>query len=102
MDAREFRENGHAVIDLIAEYLETIGDRPVSPDVRPGDVRARLPEHPPTSPESFDALLNDVREIIIPASPIGNIRTSSRSSPAIRRTRRYSPTCSPPDSACRA
>ena len=66
MDAREFRENGHAVINLIAEYLETIGDRPVSPDVRPGDVRARLPEHPPTSPESFDALLNDVREIIIP------------------------------------
>ena len=54
------------MIDLIAEYLETIGDRPVSPDVRPGDVRARLPEHPPTSPESFDALLNDVREIIIP------------------------------------
>ena len=54
------------MVDLIAEYLETIGERPVTADVRPGDVRARLPEHPPSEPESFDALLRDVRDVIIP------------------------------------
>ncbi|MFM8562281.1 MAG: pyridoxal-dependent decarboxylase [Acidimicrobiia bacterium] len=69
MDAREFRRNGHALVDLIAEYLETIDERPVTADVRPGDVRARLPEHPPSEPESFDALLRDVRDIIIPGLP---------------------------------
>ena len=66
MDAREFRENGHAVIELIANYLETIGDRPVTSDVEPGDVRARLPEHPPTAPEPFDDVLRDVVDIVIP------------------------------------
>ncbi len=66
MDAREFRENGHAVIELIAHYLETIGERPVTSDVAPGDVRARLPEHPPTAPEPFDDVLRDVVDIVIP------------------------------------
>ena len=54
MDANEFRANGQAVIELIAQYLETIEQRPVTADVRPGDIRSMLPEHPPTSPESFD------------------------------------------------
>ena len=55
MDANEFRANGQAVIELIAQYLETIEQRPVTADVRPGDIRSLLPEHPPTSPESFCA-----------------------------------------------
>jgi aromatic-L-amino-acid decarboxylase len=66
MDAREFRENGHVVIDLIANYLETIGERPVTSDVAPGDVRSKLPEHPPTAPEPFEAILRDVENIVIP------------------------------------
>ena len=66
MDAEEFRRQGHAVIDFIAEYIETLADRPVTSDVAPGDVRARLPEHPPTEPESFDAVLRDVADIVVP------------------------------------
>ena len=66
MDANEFRANGHAVIELIADYLETIGSRPVTSDVRPGDVRAALPEHPPVAAESFEAVMSDVRDIVIP------------------------------------
>ena len=63
MDANEFRANGQAVIELIAQYLETIEQRPVTADVRPGDIRSMLPEHPPTSPESFDDVLRDVNNI---------------------------------------
>ena len=66
MDANEFRANGLAVIELIAQYLETIEQRPVTADVRPGDIRSMLPEHPPTSPESFDDVLRDVNNIVLP------------------------------------
>ena len=66
MDANEFRANGQAVIELIAQYLETIEQRPVTADVSPGDIRSMLPEHPPTSPEPFDAVLRDVDNIILP------------------------------------
>ena len=32
MNAGEFREVGHRVVDLLAEYLENIEERPVFPD----------------------------------------------------------------------
>jgi hypothetical protein len=35
----EFRTNGYELIDPIAEYLETVGDRPVTPSIVPGDAR---------------------------------------------------------------
>ena len=66
MDAQEFRTNGHALIELIADYIETIESRPVTSTAKPGDVRDQLPEHPPTEPESFDAVLADVQNIIVP------------------------------------
>jgi aromatic-L-amino-acid decarboxylase len=66
MDAQEFRANGQAVIELIAQYLETIEERPVTAEVQPGDVRHQLPAHPPTAPESFESVLADVSNIIIP------------------------------------
>ena len=36
----EFREMGHSTIDWIADYIEHLEERPVAPDVKPGDVRA--------------------------------------------------------------
>ena len=51
---------------MIADYLDTIGTRPVTSDAQPGDIRRRLPEHPPSSPEPFDAILADVRDIVMP------------------------------------
>jgi hypothetical protein len=32
MDAREFQEIGHQVVDLLADYLDHIEERPVSAD----------------------------------------------------------------------
>ena len=66
MTPDDFRRSGHELIDWIAEYLEGVGDRPVQATVRPGDVRAALPEHPPTEPESFDAVMSDVERVIMP------------------------------------
>jgi aromatic-L-amino-acid decarboxylase len=66
MTPEDFRTHGYELVDLIADYLEGIEALPVSPTVRPGDIRARLPEHPPSAPEPFEAVLADVRDIVIP------------------------------------
>ena len=66
MTPDEFRANGHALIDWITDYMESMGDRPVSPPVAPGDVRAALPEHPPTEPGTFSDVMRDVEEIVVP------------------------------------
>ena len=63
----EFRANGYALIDWITEYIEGIESLPVSnPALRPGDVRAQLPAHPPTAPEPFSAVLADMDDIVVP------------------------------------
>jgi aromatic-L-amino-acid/L-tryptophan decarboxylase len=62
----EFRRNGHQMVDWMADYLSGVGDLPVTPDVRPGDIRHRLPASPPAEGEPFAALFDDFRELIVP------------------------------------
>lgn len=62
----EFRTHGHQLIDWISDYIEHIERFPVSSAVQPGDVRAQLPEHPPTTIESFDAVMADLDRVIVP------------------------------------
>jgi aromatic-L-amino-acid decarboxylase len=62
----EFRANGHLLIDWIARYLDEVGDYPVLSQVQPGDIRAKLPTSPPSSPEPFAAVLDDIDGVIMP------------------------------------
>ena len=66
MTPDEFRRNGYQMIDLIADYLETVEDRRIVPDIQPGDVRAMLPEHPPSEPEPWDAVMADIGRVVLP------------------------------------
>jgi aromatic-L-amino-acid decarboxylase len=66
VDSAEFRARGHELIDWIAEHLEGLERLPVSPAVAPGEVRARLPEHPPAAPEPWEAVRRDLDEVIVP------------------------------------
>ena len=61
-----FREDGHRAVDWAADYLERVGDLPVLAQVRPGDIRAKLPASPPEQPEPFEAVLRDLDEILLP------------------------------------
>jgi aromatic-L-amino-acid/L-tryptophan decarboxylase len=61
-----FREDGHAAVDWAADYLERVGDLPVLAQVDPGDIRARLPQSPPQQGESFEAVLRDLDEVLMP------------------------------------
>ncbi len=66
MTPDEFRRHGHAVVDWIADYQSRIESFPVLSQVKPGEIRAALPEHPPAKGEPFDALLKDVGRLILP------------------------------------
>lgn len=66
MSGAEFRHWGYKTIDWIADYLENIEQFPVLSQVKPGDIRAQLPENPPQQGESFATIIKDLDEIIVP------------------------------------
>lgn len=66
MSPDEFRRHGRAVVDWIADYLQTIESRPVLCRVAPGEIRSRLPAEAPQAGEPFERLLRDVDELIMP------------------------------------
>lgn len=66
MSAADFRRHGYAVIDWIAQYYENIEQYPVLSTVKPGEIRAALPENPPTQGEDFSQMLADVERLIMP------------------------------------
>jgi aromatic-L-amino-acid decarboxylase len=66
MTPDEFRAYGHAAVDRIADYWETVAEHPVLSRSAPGDVLAALPEHPPEQGEPFDAVLADLDRIVLP------------------------------------
>ncbi len=66
MTPDDFRRHGHALIDWIAEYLEGVEQHPVGSQVTPGQIRAMLPEHPPTAPEPFETVLADLDRVVLP------------------------------------
>jgi len=67
MPAEEFRRFGHEIIDWIADYFERIEGLPVLAQIEPGELRAQLPETPPQTGESMEAILADVDRLIVPA-----------------------------------
>ncbi len=67
LPVEEFRRLAQEVAAEMADYLEGVGDLPVFPDVRPGEVRAALPASAPDDPETPDAVLADYRRLVVPA-----------------------------------
>lgn len=48
------------------EYFSNLDDQPVRSQVKPGDIKALLPENPPENPEDMEMIFKDFREIIPP------------------------------------
>ena len=66
MDAREFREMGQRVVDLIAEYLEHIEEKPVFPKVDPRALNELFAEPLPQDPSPAEKVLREVEEKLLP------------------------------------
>jgi aromatic-L-amino-acid decarboxylase len=61
-----FRDDLNLAADWVDGYLRRVGELPVAAQVEPGEIRARLPEAPPEQGESFEAMLRDLDEVILP------------------------------------
>ncbi len=51
------------MIDWIADYRETLGERPVLAPAKPGEIKAMLPPSPPDHPEAMETVLADFDRI---------------------------------------
>lgn len=66
MEIDEFRRAGHELVDWMADYLANVERLPVTPDVKPGDIRRSLPASPPRTAEPPGQLMNDFGRLILP------------------------------------
>jgi len=66
MTPEEFRRHGHAVVDWIADYQARIESFPVLSQAKPGQIRASLPAAAPVKGENFEAILGDIKKLILP------------------------------------
>jgi aromatic-L-amino-acid/L-tryptophan decarboxylase len=64
--ATDWRRDGQKALDWIAEYLERAESLPVLSQAKPWEIYKSLPAEAPQQPESFDAILKDLEEKILP------------------------------------
>jgi len=66
MDAREFQQIGHQVVDLLAEYFDHIEEKPVFPDVEPQLLTELFAEPLPQAPSPAEKVLAELEEKLLP------------------------------------
>jgi aromatic-L-amino-acid decarboxylase len=70
MTPEQFREYGHAVVDWVADYWDSLRREPerhpVRPRVTPGSVAAALPPAAPEAGEPVEAMLADLDRLVVP------------------------------------
>ncbi len=67
MSPQEFRRYGHEAIDWIADFLAHPERHPVLPGVKPGELIDALPAAAPEKGEPMSAILEDFRNLVVPA-----------------------------------
>jgi aromatic-L-amino-acid/L-tryptophan decarboxylase len=66
MNAGEFREVGHRVVELLAEYLENIEEKPVFPNVEPAMLTKLFAGPLPQDSSSAEAVLDELEQKLLP------------------------------------
>jgi len=66
MTPDEFRKHAHDLVEWMAGYMENVEKWPVKSSVTPGEIFNKIPDKPPQQSESFDSLMRDFNEIIMP------------------------------------
>ncbi|KAL7292570.1 hypothetical protein TKK_0013706 [Trichogramma kaykai] len=70
MNIEEFRIYGKEMVEYICNYLQTLNDRRVTANVEPGYLKYLLPKEAPMKPESFEQIMKDVENKIMPGVTI--------------------------------
>jgi aromatic-L-amino-acid decarboxylase len=66
MDVADFRAAAHAAVEIMADYLSGVAERPVMPQIEPGSLRSLFPPEPPEEPEPIGTILEDYRRLFEP------------------------------------
>jgi aromatic-L-amino-acid decarboxylase len=66
VDPSDFRRDGYALVDWIADYFEHSDRYPVLARVKPGEIAAALPREAPEDAESFGAIMADFERVLVP------------------------------------
>lgn len=66
MDSNEFRRHAHAMVDWMADYIDTLESRPVRSATAPGQIAEALPAKGPETGEPMDEIFSDFRSLIVP------------------------------------
>ena len=66
MEKEEFRKRAHELVDWMADYLIQKENYPVTPQIQPRAIFDQIPDSAPEKGESFDVILEDFKEIIVP------------------------------------
>jgi len=66
MTPDEFRRLGHALVEWVARYRETMPELPVMSRAVPGAIRALLPRSPPEQGAALDVLLPLLDTVVLP------------------------------------
>ena len=66
MNAHEFREVGHRVVDLLAEYLEGIEEKPVFSSLEPAALTQLFAEPLPRDSSSAESVLAELEQKLLP------------------------------------
>lgn len=66
MDTAEFRVRGKEMVDFIADYMENIKSRRVTPEVQPGYLSNMISLDAPQTGEKWSDIMNDVEQKIMP------------------------------------
>ena len=66
MDHREFRDAGHRLVDLLADFLDTAEERPLFPRIEPADVTRLFDEPLPEDASTLDSVIDAVESKVLP------------------------------------
>ncbi len=92
----DLRADGAAALEWAARYLERVSELPVLAQVRPGEIRARLPARAPEEPEPFAEVLRDLDEVLLPGVTHWQHPRFFAYFASAPPSRRSWPSCSPP------
>jgi len=66
MDPKEFRDLGHRVVDMMAEYLDHIEEKRVFPDTEPQTANQLFTGPLPGDPSPPDTVLDELKDKLLP------------------------------------
>ncbi|MBU0473071.1 MAG: amino acid decarboxylase [Bacteroidetes bacterium] len=64
--SKNINENGTLFLNWVENYFNNLEEFPVLANVKPGDIKKQLPINPPEKSESYENIISDLTNIILP------------------------------------